>query len=166
MRDQDQEDDDSDDAEQDLLSQCELDIAAGAGVTLRKIRHSREFDIGIRCDGLSNARCYQLESAGKVALAEDGHDLTPEAADLPVRQDAFQAIAHFNAILVVLRGQQYEDATVSAFCAYAPLFVQSDGKVFDRFVLKRLDRDDGDLGVRFLLDFKAKSIERVFRIGA
>src|SRR6185312_7317257 len=54
-------------------------------------------------------------------------------------------VTDLDAILVVLDRQQYQQAFVSTLLADAPLLEQPDRDVFDRLIVERVYRDDGEL---------------------
>src|SRR5208337_2663939 len=61
------------------------------------------------------------DAAGKISPAEARHQVLPaDAAHQAVGQVALQAVAHFDAVLVILDGHGEENPVVLAFLADAP----------------------------------------------
>src|SRR5208282_5195566 len=72
------------------------------------------------------------DAAGKIPLAEARHQVLPaDAAHQAVGQVALQAVAHFDAVLVILDGYGEENPVVLAFLADTPFHRGLVGEVLD-----------------------------------
>src|SRR5579884_1244819 len=85
-----------------------------------------------------------------------------DAADEAVGEDGLEAIADLDAVLVVLRGQEQEQAFVAALVTDAPLAGEGVGEILDGLAVERLDGDHGDLHAGGLFDAAEVGFERVF----
>ncbi len=86
-------------------------------------------DLGVGGDHLRHLAHGQRHRAVKVVGPEIGNHLPADVANLAVRQNAFQAVAHLDAALVVVHGQQDQHAAVRALAAHLPLVFKRVGKV-------------------------------------
>ena len=75
------------------------------------------------------------------------------------RGDAFEAIAHFNPILVIAGREQNQNPAGLLLRSYTPLRRQIVGKLVDRLAFERRDRNDGDLSFGFLIHLGAKGCQ-------
>jgi hypothetical protein len=110
-------------------------------------------------NGVGDARGHQADCAVVIAVAQVRNHLAPEAADLTVRQDGLEAIAHRHVILTVLRGQKDEHTAVLAFFADAPLLIKLNGVVEDVGALEGVDSHHGNLGLSFLINLGAEVLQ-------
>jgi len=157
FRDKNQKQDEEDAADDDLAEGQRLGLRlllARLGIPLRI-----EFDAGVCCDDLRDRGGGEDERAVVVLLAEVGNHLAADAADLAVGQDALEAVADFNAVLVVVDREEDEDAAVCALGADLPAFFQFVDEVIDVLIADALDGDDCNLRVGTLVDLAAEQGE-------
>src|SRR5579863_6613831 len=96
-----------------------------------------------------------------IVLPEKGNHGAAGIACTRVINYWFQAVADFDAVLAIVGSEQQEHAGVVLFCAYAEMFEEIDGVVFDGAIVERADGDDGELRAGFLLEFGAKRFQAV-----
>ncbi len=78
-------------------------------------------DMGVVGDDLRHLAHCRCHRAVIVAGAQVGNHVAADIPNLAVGQDAFEAIANFNAVLVIGNGQEHESAPVGALPAHLPL---------------------------------------------
>src|SRR5580692_4854729 len=93
------------------------------------IRILIERDLGVGGDNLGDFANRKCNRAVKVVGAQVGHHFTANVAQFGVGKNAFEAVSHFDAALVVAHGQQNQYAAVGAFLADLPLVLKLVGIV-------------------------------------
>ncbi len=85
-----------------------------------------------------------------------------KASHLAVGQDRLQSIANFDSRTVILNGVENQDAAIGGLCADAPLVEEIDRVTFDVGAVERIDGDERDLGVGFVVDLMAEVFDLTF----
>jgi len=91
-----------------------------------------------------------------IARSKPGHHLAAEAAHYAVRKNRLQPVAHFNIIFVVSDSEQDEHPAVVVLVANAPALEELISEVGSLQAFERVDGNDSNLGVSFLINFGAK----------
>ena len=125
-------------------------------------RWRRESDATIRCDRFGDEASNEQDGGVVVSLPEIWNRFAAKGADFAVGENRFEAITDFESILVIVNGEQDQDAAIG-FGPDAQLRRKVDGIVLDGLVSQRLDGDDGDLCLGLLLNLGAKSGDLRFR---
>ena len=79
------------------------------------------------------------------SLPQQRRDAAQNAAVETIGKDRLQAVAYFDAIVMILDREQQHDPLVLALLADAPLAEERVGDVFDRFAVERIDGDNRHL---------------------
>lgn len=125
-----------------------------------------EGNTSILSDDIRNPAYPNGNGSVVVILAGGGSHGTANVANLRIIQDAFKAIAHFDAAAARIHDKNHEDAPVF-FVAYFPLVFEFGGKLLDALiVVECLHGDDGDLGVSFAVYLGADGLEILFDVRA
>src|SRR5277367_6768763 len=104
-----------------------------------------EGDAGIGSDDPGDLADAYGNGGVVVVLAEGRHHGTADVAHFGVVEDAFQTVAHLDAVLAGGYGDDQEDAAICALGAYLPLVFEGCGELVDGLVVvEGLDGDDGD----------------------
>ncbi len=112
-------------------------------------------DAGVLGDDVRDPRSDEQEGLAIVAGAHEWDRFALKSADLAVGQDGLEPVANLDAGAVIVDGIQNQNAAVGGLAAYSPLMEEVDGVAFDIGAIERVNGDDGDLGVRLLVDFAA-----------
>ena len=121
----------------------------------------REGDFGVSCDDLSNFTHGLGDCSVEVIGAKKGDHFAAYIADLAIGENAFEAVADFNASFVVVDGQKNHDsAVVLALATHLPFVFESIGKLSRVNAIQRVDGDNGDLRVGLrVVELGAEAVE-------
>ena len=78
--------------------------------------------------------------------------------------DGFNPIAHFYAVLAIVRSKQQQNAGTLFFRADSQMLKKIDGVIFDWPAVQRFNSDDGELRAAFLLEFGAERFQTLLCI--
>src|SRR5215472_17512122 len=112
------------------------------------------------CDPVGN----QKDSAVVIVLPQEWHRLAAKPAHFAVRQNRLEAVAHLSAILAVIRRDKNQDATRRLLRSHAPRRRKINRKLLDRLSFERRNRDNSDLGLGLLIDFRTQCRQLFFRL--
>ena len=113
-----------------------------------RLRHGRllgQRHVGVRGDDLRNLADRQGHGAVIVAGAQVGDHGAADIAQFAVGQNAFQAVAHVDAALMVAYRQQDKHAFICALAADLPLVFKLIGVIGRVIPIQRLHSHDCDL---------------------
>ena len=99
-----------------------------------------------------------------MALAQKRQHIAPEATDFSVRQNRFESVPDFGPVLMIVHRQQHHHTAVLALRPHTPLLEELVGKILSAVPFERVDGDDGELCVCFLVQLLAKSRDLLLRI--
>lgn len=146
-------------------------MAAGALFVLDwnrcgNIRQTIELHAAISGDHFRNFSGKVKQATVVISRSKSGRHLAAKAADFAIGQNGFESVTHFSPILVVVRGQQNQDAAIIVLVANAPLFEKIIREIRRLQTFKRFDGHHGNLGVSFLIDFRAerRNLRRSLRV--
>jgi hypothetical protein len=118
-----------------------------------------ERDVCVVCDGLGDALRNKEHCVAGAILAKQRNHLATEAADFAIGKNRFEAVADFGPILVVVSGEENQDAAIISFLPHTPLLEQTIREVGRFHAFEGADGDNGDLGICLLLDFGGESVD-------
>jgi hypothetical protein len=92
----------------------------------------------------------------KLVLAQEWHHISAEAANLAIRQNGLQTVAHLGPVLMVVHGEQNHHAAILALWSDAPLTKKPVSEILRGVAFERVNGHDGDLRAGFLIHLLAK----------
>ena len=118
-----------------------MDIRSGSGFPF-----SRCFWQRLAAGDFHDRVNARFDAAGKISFAKarDNHFVDDSTCDR-VRQNAFEAVADFDAELAVVLRDYEDGAVVELFLADLPALRDADAEAFDIFALQAWQREHGDL---------------------
>jgi len=97
------------------------------------------------CDGSAGDLGRGQHRRAVIALPQQRPHLPQRIADESVGKDRLQAVADFDAILMILDREEHQEAGILTFFPNAPFAKQSVGVVFYGIAIGAVDGDQGDL---------------------
>ena len=151
------EDDEKDDAEPVGVVLPGLVVVDGSGLLGRG-----EGDVGVGGDDGGELLDAGLDGRAVLALLELGVHAAANVADLGVGEDALKAVANLDAVLVILNGEDHEDALVGGLGADLPSVFERGGKGIYVLAVEGFDGDDFDGGVGARVDLPGETFDVFF----
>ena len=96
-------------------------------------------------------------------FAQQRHRLAPDSPHFPIRQHAFEPVAHFDPVVMIVYDEENHHATVVRFRPYAPALGQVDRELLEWNPGGRADGHDGDLRLRLLVHLPAERRQLLLR---
>ena len=115
-----------------------------------------EGDVGVGCDDVGDLLDAGLDGGAVLALLEERIHAAADVAYLGVVEDALQAVTDFDAVFVILDGEDEDDAFVGGLGADLPVVVERGGPGVDVLAVEGFYGDDFDGGVSFGVDLPGK----------
>ncbi len=104
-------------------------------------------DVGVRGDDLADLGHRDRDGIVEVVGAQVRHHLAADIPHFAVGQDAFQPKSHVDLPLVIVDGQQDQDAAVGALLADLPLVFKAAGIILPVIAIERMHRDHRNLRI-------------------
>jgi hypothetical protein len=155
---------DKEDGDEDDQAPREVRVVGPLGLIDRWWRRERrgEGDVGVGGDDVGDLLQAELEAGAVLAGVELGDHAAADVAYLGVGEDAFEAIAYFDPALVVVGGDQHQDAAVRGLGADLPLLFEEVGEVGYCLAAEVVDGDNGDLRVGLMVELAAELLHLGF----
>jgi hypothetical protein len=118
----------------------------------------RQLNSGVVGNDLSDATGDQQERLAVLFGAHQRNRFALKAAGLAVGQYRFETVADFDAGAMILNGVENQDAAIR-FTSHTPFLSKIDRVTFDVGAVERVDGDQRDLGVGFLLNLPADVVD-------
>ncbi len=145
------EDEEEEDAEPVGAVAAGLVVVDGRGLLGRG-----EGDVGVGCDDVGDLLDAGLDGGAVLPLLKLRVHAAADVADLGVGEDAFEAVADLDAVLVVLDGEDKDDALVGGLGADLPGVFERGGPGVDVLAVQGFDGDDFDGGVGLGIDLPSE----------
>jgi hypothetical protein len=108
---------------------------------------------GLAFDHLQYCVQSSFDTSSEIAFAEPRHDdFLDDTVRDGVRQNAFKAVADFNAELSILLGDEEDRAVVESLLADFPRFGDSNAEIFQRITFETWNSKYRDLMPGFLFE--------------
>jgi protoheme IX farnesyltransferase len=118
----------------------------------------------VRGDRVGHLRHSKSDGCAVVGLLEKRHHVPPDVADLGIVELTFKSVADVDPPLVVVDGEEHDNAFIRPLAPYAPRIRYPLGELRGGASLQLVDGHDGNLGAGFLVKCRALRLNRRLRI--